>query len=142
VPETRKRLAWIGVFAVVLVGGLFGFQSLATPKIVRWSVENGKLQIHSRVWSDDFPLRDLNPEASRILDLNREPDWRPQKKIWGYNGFGYHAGIFRLRNGKEVSLYLTSENIAVLIPRRKDVPVMVGTGDPQALITALKRPEQ
>jgi hypothetical protein len=123
---------------VILVGGLFLAQSLATPHVVPWSVTGGKLQIHARVWNDDFPLRELQLDQSRILDLSREPGWQPQEKSWGVNGFGLNAGRFKLQNGESVYLYLAKETTAVLIPRRDDVPLMVGVRDPQACLAALR----
>ena len=78
----RKRAAWVGVIVLVLVGGLSLAQSLATPKVVPWSVADGKLQIRARVRSDDFPLQELQPDQARVLDLNREPGWKPREKSW------------------------------------------------------------
>jgi hypothetical protein len=133
-----KRAAWIGLILLVVVGGLSLAQSLATPRAIPWSVTGGKLQIHARVWNDDFPLRDLQLDQSRILDLTRETGWRPREKSWGVNGFGLNAGRFKLQNGESVYLYLAKETTAVLIPRRGDVPVMVGVQDPQAFLAALR----
>ena len=123
---------------VTLIGSLFLTVYSLTPRAVPWSVAGGKLQIHASVWSDDFPLGEMQLEQTRILDLNREPGWRPQTRIRGFHGFGLNAGRFKLQNGQSVYLYLAAETTAVLITRRGDVPVMVGVSDPNVFLTALK----
>jgi hypothetical protein len=133
-----KKSVWVGVIALALVAGFFVMESYATPSAVPWSVNGGKLQIHAKVWNDDFPLRELQLDQARILDLQQEPGWQPRKKGFGFNGFGFNAGRFTLQNGESVDLYLAKETTAVLIPRRANVPVMVGVHDPQAFLTVLQ----
>jgi hypothetical protein len=130
----RKTSVRVGVVALLLVGVVF----LATPRVVPWSVTGGELQIHARVWSDAFPLGELQLDRARTLDLNQDPGWRPRAKSWGFNGFGFQGGRFKLQNGETVDLYLAAESTAVLIPRRGSVPVMVGVRDPRSFLAALK----
>src|SRR5437016_5731438 len=85
-------VASLGVLAVVTL-------YLVTPKSVPWSIASGKLQIHARIWNEEFPLGELEPDRARILDLDGEPEWKPSFKRSGYNGFGFRAGRFQLRNG-------------------------------------------
>jgi hypothetical protein len=135
--DTSRRWMLVGVLGLLV--SLAILMSLGTPKHVPWVVANGKLQIHTRfAWSEDYPVCDLEIGQARILDLTREPDWLPGKKVFGVGGFGYKAGNFYLRNGKEVELALAKETIAVLVPRRNDVPVMIGVTDPNALLSALR----
>jgi hypothetical protein len=138
-PTTAIR---VGAVVVLLVCGLFLAMTLATPSAIPWSVTAGKLQIHARVWSDEFPLSELQLDQTRTLDLNQDPGWRPQQKSWGVNGFGLNAGRFRLRNGKLADLYLAKETTAVLIPRQGNVPVIIGVRDPLPFLAALKNSAQ
>jgi hypothetical protein len=133
-----KRTAWAAAIALTLAGVSFLARYLATPQVVPWSVGGGRLQIHSRVLSDEFPLRELQLDQARILDLKRERGWQRGEKIWGVASFGFHAGRFKLQNGESVDLYLAGETTAVLIPRRGHVPVMVGVRDPQGFLIFLK----
>jgi hypothetical protein len=133
-----KRAASIAIGVMALAGGLLLAQKLATPKAVPWSVGGGKLQIHARIWNDDLPLSQLQPDQARVLDLTQEAGWQPKKKLWGFGVSRFHAGLFELQNGESVDLYLAGETIAVLIPRRGNVPVMVGVRDPQAFLAALE----
>ena len=133
-----KKSMWAVVVVLSLVAGFIVVESLATPNAVPWSVNGGKLQIHAKVWNDDFPLRDLQLDQTRILDLRQEPGWQPREKSFGFNGFGFNAGRFKLQNGELVELYLAKETTAVLIPRRGNVPVMVGVRDPHAFLSVLQ----
>lgn len=138
----RKGRVWVVAGGLVLIAVIMLVQRLAIPSTVPWSVAGGKLQIHTKVWSDDFPLGDLELDRARVVDLNREPGWRPDKKSWGFDGAGYSAGRFKLRNGGSADLYLTHETMAVVIPRSRDVPVLVGVSDSKALLAALHRAGQ
>jgi hypothetical protein len=129
---------WTAVIVLALVAGFTVVESYATPSAVPWSVNSGTLQIHATVWNDDFPIGELQLDQARILDLQQEPGWQPRKKSFGFNGFGFDAGRFTLQNGESVDLYLAKETTAVLIPRRGNVPVMVGVHDPQAFLAELQ----
>ena len=134
----RKKSMWTAIVVLALVAGFFLVESYVTPGTVPWSVNGGKLQIHSKVWNDDFPVADLQLDQARVVDLQQEPGWQPQRKSFGYSGFGFRAGRFTLQNDKSVDLYLAKETTAVLIPRRGNVPVMVGVDDPKALLAVLQ----
>lgn len=133
-PGQRRRLL---LFVFVPLAGLGLAVSLATPRQIPWTVSDGKLQIHARVWNEDFPLAELRTDQAWVLDLNRQPDWKPQKKSWGFDGFGLTAGRFVLRNGQSADIYLANETTAVVIPRQGDVSVIVGVQQPQAFLNAL-----
>jgi hypothetical protein len=125
-----------GLLLSVAVVALFTF---GAPRRVPWKVANGQLQIHARfIWNEDYPACDLQTDQAQVLDLSRDPGWLPAKKIYGFDGGGYSAGNFYVKNGKEVELALAKENRAVLLPRRNKVPVMVGAADPAALLSALR----
>ena len=114
-------------------------QSHATPSVVPWSVNGGKLQIHAKVWNDNFPIRELQLDQTRVLDLLQEPGWQPRGKSFGVNGFGFNAGRFKLQNGELVDLYLAKETTAVLTwPASQDEPsVRSGAGSSNSKSAAI-----
>jgi hypothetical protein len=129
----------VGISALLVVAVIVGLFSLGAPRQVAWVVADGKLQIHAPfIWSEDYPVCDLETGQARVLDLTREAEWLPGKKIYGFDGGSYDAGNFYLRNGKEVELALAKETIAVLLPRKDNVPVMVGVTDAGAFLSALR----
>jgi hypothetical protein len=136
-PDPKKSL-WMVALAFALFGCLALTVFLLTPRTVHWVVSDGKLQIRSKVWNDEFPLSDLQLDRARILDLKQEPGWMPQEKHSGFNGFGYDAGRFKLRNGELADIYLAKETTALLIPKHSSVPLVVGVENPDILLTALK----
>ncbi len=135
--EPKKSL-WVGAAVIALMTAVITGMTLVVPKSVPWAVSGGVLQVHTRLEDDDFPLKDLRPELALVIDLNTDGGWRPVHKFWGVNGFGLNAGRFELVNGRKADIYLTNETTVVLIPRRGDVPVIVGVHDPQPLLDALK----
>ena len=95
--------------------------------------------VHASSGAKDYPVCELETsQAVGVLDLARDSGWLPGKKIYGVDAPRYNAGNFYLRNGKEVELALAKERLAVLLPRKDKVPVMVGVGDPDALLMALR----
>lgn len=129
------KLVAIVVSLVVLIVVTLYF---VMPKSVQWSIASGKLQIDAGVWIEEFPLGEFEKDHARILDLDREPEWKPGFKLFGYDGFGVWAGRFQLRNGNRVELYLGNETQAVLIPRRDKVPVLIGVKDPAIFLRQLQ----
>jgi hypothetical protein len=145
-PTGREEEAATGPRKRILVGVIVASAALLviatqafSPKTVPWKIEDGKLQIHARSqWNDDYPVCDLDPAHAEIIDLTRNPGWRPAKKVFGFDG-SWTAGDFYMQNGKEAELYLVHETKAVLLPRRGAIPVLIGATDPPALIEALRR---
>lgn len=136
-PTGRGRIL-IGAAVILVTAGVLRLL-VFTPGHVSWVVADGKLQIHARfVWSQNFPACDLQTGQAEVVELNREPDWLPGRKVFGVNSPNYDAGDFYLRNGKEVELALAKETVAVILPRKDKVPVMVGVTDPAALLNALR----
>ena len=133
-----KQSLRILVIVIALAAGFTLTLFLVTPRTVHWSVSDGRLHIRSMIGNDEFPLLVLQLDQARILDLKQEPAWLPQEKHFGYNGFGYDAGRFKLRNGELADLYLATETIAVRIPKRDSVPLVVGVDDPNIFLAALK----
>jgi hypothetical protein len=118
---------------------VLSFFDFGAPKHVHWVVAHGELQIQARfIWSEDYPVCDLQTDHAQVLDLTRASGWLPGKKIYGFDGGSYNAGSFYLRNGREVELALAKETVAVLLSRKNNVPVMVGVTDPVAFVNALR----
>ncbi|HVW07392.1 MAG TPA: hypothetical protein VHC90_02360 [Bryobacteraceae bacterium] len=136
-PSGRGKIL-IGIVAIVVAAGVLRLL-VFTPEYVPWVISGGKLQIHARfIWSQDYPVCDLQTSEAQIVELNRDPEWLPGKKIFGVNAPNYDAGDFYLRNGKEVELALAKESVAVILPREGKVPVMIGVTDAAAFLSALR----
>lgn len=132
----RMLLGAAALLLVVAVRLLFTF---GTPKQVPWIVADGKLQVHVRfIWSADYPVCDLQTDKALVVNLIREPEWSPGRKIYGFDGGSYRAGNLYLGSGKEVELALAKETAAVILTRNGKVPVMAGVSDPGAFLSALR----
>ncbi len=136
-PSGRGRI-FIVAAVILVTAGILRLLTF-TPTHVPWVVADGQLRIHARfIWNEDYPVCDLETGEAQVVELNRDPEWLPGKKIYGVNSPNYDAGDFYLRNGKEVELALAKESVAVVLPRRDKVSVMIGVTDPAAFLNALR----
>lgn len=137
VPSGKRLIVGLAIGLVVPAALILAFH-FGQPSHVPWVVSGKTLQIHAGIaWSEDYPACDLQVDKARIIDLNNEPMWKPDRKIYGFDG-GSSYGNFYLKNGKEVEIALTDETVAVLLPRDGNVPLMIGVTDPDALLGALR----
>ncbi len=137
-PEDTATAGKLMFGVLGLVCLLFAWMYFFTPRTVEWKVVDGALDIKRLTGHAQFPLASLDKAAARVVDFDAEPEFQPRAKVMGYNGFGFRSGHFRLANGTNVELDLGNEHKAVLIPRWKLRPLLVGTSDPAALMAALR----
>src|SRR5437899_878286 len=136
--DSPQSSIWLvgSVVGVVAIGILTLF--LAVPKAVDARVVGGFLSVRKVVGHASFAPEQLDLEAASILRFSGDPARRSWRKVSGFSGFGFRSGRFLLGSQQEVELYFASEKAALLIPRQSNVPLVVGTNDPAALLTALR----
>src|SRR5271167_2935423 len=98
IPDAERSGAGNRSTMLVGAGGLLAtavvLVLLAAPNRVPWVVADGKLQIHARfVWSEDYPVCDLQTGQAQVLNLTRESGWLPVRKIYGFNGAVTKPGV-------------------------------------------------
>jgi len=127
----RRKLAAIVIGAFLLL-------ALAawaiTPKHTPWRIGSDGVHVDGLFWRGFAAASDIDFAHLQVVDFERTAEWRPAAKEFGYDGFGYKAGSFVLKNGQHVELYLAHETTGVLLPRRSTRPLLIGVSDPQAFL--------
>jgi hypothetical protein len=143
IPDPEKALSpeqevWVVAAVIGLVPIVFLGLFLATPKAVDGFIADSALTVRSIGGKTSFALAALDTANAQAFSFAAEPGFKPWAKIRGNNGFGFKSGRFTLTNNREVELYLANETGAVLIPRENGLPLMIGSNDPERLLTDLR----
>ena len=96
------------------------------------------LQVAIPVWGHAVPLKSLDVQDARRVDLSRRTDLRPVKESAGFGVQGFRLGWFYLANHEKALLALGDESKAVYIPTTEGFSILVSPEHPQAFLQALK----
>lgn len=159
VPAPDARLLWLvpGVaMALAIVGA--GLASREQPRIAMFAVpvvlaviallwvaltrrrvrlHEGTLEVVAGLNSRRVPVADIDLAQARIVDLDEHGELRPGLKTFGTSTPGYHAGHFRMRDGKPAFVLLTGRQRVLLLPVRDGKRLLLSLAQPQALLNAL-----
>ncbi|MBD9368664.1 hypothetical protein [Xanthomonas sp. XNM01] len=94
------------------------------------------LQLQSTFYRCDVPLRQLQLERARVIDLDEHPQLRPRKS----NGFsvpGLRSGWFR-SNGRRTFVALADGRRTLWIPSSGGHDLLIEPRDPRALLDRLR----
>lgn len=116
----------------------------ATAALMAWSMHARRLRLRDKVFHyGGLPWRRVRVEALDLaaatgIDLNAQPEWQPRFKIAGTRLPGYHAGWFRLRNGRRAFVTLTDWKHVLVLPKRDGGLLLLSVTRPDALLAALR----
>jgi hypothetical protein len=133
----RRKQMRIALVALLIAGLGLAYAAImitTTPHTTPWRVAADGLYIDRPLDHDFYPKSELLLSAMKIIDLAESPAWRPAYREHGEGGMGYSAGAWTLFNGTKVRLHFAHESRAILIPRRRGRPVMIGIGDLDAFL--------
>jgi len=109
----------------------------------RPAVELGQdsLVIHSRFYGMTLPASSVDVANVRVVDLHREPGWKPVLRTGGFGNPFYRAGNFRTANGRTVKLYTTGTGRLVLLPpsREEGRPVLLDAAEPDEFAAQVRK---
>lgn len=87
-----------------------------------------------------LPMSALQVGLARIVDLDREPGYRPWIKTNGIGLPTYRSGWHRLRDWERALVFLTPGNLAVYVPTNLGYALLVAPDQPAAFLAALQQP--
>jgi hypothetical protein len=90
-------------------------------------------------WGRRLPWGALHLEQARVVDLRREPDFRPRRRRAGTALPGYQSGWFRLANGQRALLFVTAWHRVLYVPTSAGYALLLSPQDPEAMLDALRR---
>ena len=123
-----------------LVLGFVGWALLLNPGRPPLDLTRDALTIHSKFYAMTVPVSSVDAAHVRVVDLRKEPGWRPVMRTNGFGNLHYSAGSFRTANGRDVKLYTTGSKRLVLLPpaHEQGMPVLLDTADPDKFVAHLR----
>jgi hypothetical protein len=124
--------------AVGIAGVLVGLAAMAlvflfAPGPPSYTLTHDALTIHDRFYSVTLKADAVDAAKVRVVDFNREPEWRPTLRTNGFANEHYQSGWFRLANGETVEMYRAGGDRLVLLP---------GIGAGATVLYQARNPEQ
>ena len=142
-PEKSSfRLAYMipilgGLASVALVVALMRYD----PGPPVSSVSGAALSIQDPFFPVTIGAASTDVAGIRVVDLERETDWRPVQRVGGFANPHYQSGWFKTAGGTRIRLYRTSgtRRLVLLPPKARDAPVLLQADDPDALAQRLRQ---
>jgi len=132
---------WITVFLVVLLvalTALFG-SMLYSARNTTFQVEPDGLRISGTLYGRRIPLESLRMSEAKVLDLERDADFRMRWRTNGIGLPGYKAGWFRLRNGEKALAFVTNPRRIVYVPTSEGYSVLLSVAEPERMLELLQK---
>jgi hypothetical protein len=101
-------------------------------------LENGLLKAGIFSWQRTA-VSALDLDAARIVDLKRQRELQPVRKIAGTAMPGYRSGYFRLRDKRRAYVVVTDTRRVLVLPKRAGGLLMFSLVRPEAVLDALRR---
>ena len=140
VPSSGKPFWILGVIVLFLLGmaALFAY-FLVSARNTTVELTAQSLEIHGGLYGRSIPLRELDLERARRVDLTQDRSLALAGRTNGIGLPGYQAGWFRLRSGEKALVFLTDPRRALYVPTRAGYALLVSVREPEAFLQALGR---
>lgn len=130
-------IGWaVGIVAV----GVVGFAMLYSPGPPSYSLTPGSLTIRDRFYPVTVNAASVDVDHIRIVDFAVDTGWKPTLRTNGFANAHYHAGWFRVANGKTVRMYRADGTQLVLLPPTGNgSAVLLETHNPEEFVREVKK---
>lgn len=125
------------VFLVVGAVALLGVTLFTIPHI-KFIVSEQDLKITYPFYGRSFRFQELKIEEARLVNISKEPEFKP---VWRLNGVGlpgFGGGWFKLKNKKKALLFLSDQRHAVYLPTTRGYVLLMSPQEPRQFLTRLK----
>jgi Bacterial PH domain len=142
-PEPARSFGSVGkliaVAAAVAFLLLLAITFTYSPGVPGYTLTPDALTIHDRFYPVTLQASSVDVAQIRVIDLDRDRDWRPTMRTNGIATVHYHAGWFRVANGQTVRLYQANGQRVVLIPAKGDgPPILYQAADPEKFVNDIR----
>jgi hypothetical protein len=138
-PPSRSLGKWITAAALIGAGGLWLWMLAYSPGVPRYTLTPESLTIHDRFYPVTLRESDVAVDEIRIVDLARDPEWRPTARTNGFAVAHYRSGWFRVASGAKVRLYqANSPRVVLLPPKGGGAPVLYQAADPEKFVNEIR----
>lgn len=132
--------AWFGLPIAAIAIAVVAFAFLYAPGPPAYTLSATSLAIHDRFYPVTLNASAVDVEGIRIVDIGREPAWRPTERTNGFANSHYRSGWFRVAGGQKVRMYEAGGRRLVLLPPKgRGNAVLLEVGQPDQFIEELRR---
>ena len=103
----------------------------------RLQLSPAAIEVRTTFYSTSVPLRELDLEQARVIDLHERGGFTPRRKSNGYDVPGFKSGHFRLRNGDKAFVAIAGERRALWLPSTRGNGLLLQPQQPEALLKHL-----
>jgi hypothetical protein len=120
-----------------LASGLLGYD----PGPPTYTLTGGSLAIRDRFYPVTIGAASTDAAGIRVVDLDREPEWRPAARVGGFANANYQSGWYRAANGTRMRLYRArgAARLVLIPPQAGDAPVLLQVAGPEEFAEQLRR---
>jgi hypothetical protein len=142
-PTARSFGALGRVTAIALASIGMGVGIVAftySPGVPNYTLTSETLAIHDRLYPVTLRANTVDVDNIRVVDLDRNSEWRPTLRTNGFANSHYESGWFRAANGQKVRLYRAGGERLVLLPPNTagNPPVLYQAEDPDQFAAAVR----
>ena len=132
--------AFIGIAVVLVVVAVLVFAFSYSPGPPGYTMTPTSLTIHDRFYPVTVQAAAVAVDRICVVDIGRDPEWRPTGRTNGFANAHYHSGWFRLANGQKVRMYWADGRRLVLLPPKGQTsPVLVEVNRPEQFVRELRQ---
>lgn len=140
VPATGLTV-WVALILVVLLIGLtvlFGWILYSARNTVV-ELDSNEIHISGTLYGRRVPLDVLRVDGAKVLDLQRDADYRMKWRTNGTGLPGYRAGWFRLRNGEKALAFVTDTRNVLYLPTHDGYVLLLSVAEPDRMLDLLRK---
>lgn len=131
---------WAGAASLIVVAVILGAFFLYAPGPPGYTLTKTALQIHDRFYPVTLDAANVNVGNVRVIDFDKDTDWKPVMRAGGIGTEHYHAGWFRVSSGQKVRMYRAdSKRVVLLPPKGNGTPVLLETKDPEKFVAEVRQ---
>ncbi|MGD0134237.1 MAG: PH domain-containing protein [Bryobacteraceae bacterium] len=142
-PTARSfgALGRVTAIALACIGMGVGIVAFTySPGAPNYTLTSETLAIHDRLYPVTLRANAVDVANIRVVDLDRNSEWRPTLRTNGFANSHYESGWFRAANGQKVRLYRAGGERLVLLPPNTagNPPVLYQAEDPDQFAAAVR----
>jgi hypothetical protein len=119
------------IAGAAILGAIF----LYAPGPPGYTLTKTALEIHDRFYPVTLEAANVDVGNVRVIDFDKDADWKPVIRTNGFGSEHYHSGWFRVSSGQKVRMYRADSKRVVLLPPKGDgAPVLLETKDPEKFV--------
>lgn len=134
---------WATIIVIVLLFislPMLAYISHATRN-VKLTISTTGLRINSDMINQTIIMDDIDRDNIKIINLSKHAELKPVAKAKDKKGlrlFNYRTGWFKLQNGSEALVQLTSWRNVVYIPAKDNYCILLSVKKPEEFLDSLK----